>query len=152
MRTQLLAIAVLGLFFGQPLWAQINDEIPQPLKNAQGQSLVGDAGRGAYIIQHPDKASCLLCHRIQPLNLPFQGTIGPDLSTVGSRYTAAQLRFRLMNPQAINPNSPMPSYWRRQGFNQIDPKYQGASVYSAQELEDVISYLLTLTTTYDSND
>lgn len=100
--------------------------------------------RGERIVKDADKASCLLCHSIAQVNDPFQGNIGPDLSDIGIRSNASSLRFRLMFPQQINPQSPMPSYFATDHNLQTEAQYQNKSVYTAQEVEDVIAFLLTL--------
>lgn len=136
-----LTICCLSTFSQSEVHSQDSHdfEISDPIESRKG-----DSERGRKVVLNSDKASCLLCHVIQQLDVAYQGNIAPDLSNVGSRYTASQLRFRLVNPQALNPTTLMPSYWQKQGFRQLDPAYKDQSVYSAQELEDVIAFLLTL--------
>ena len=43
----------------------------------------------------------------------------------------------------LNPDSRMPAYYRKTGFNQVGRGYRGQSVLTAQELEDVVAFLAT---------
>ena len=144
LRFGMLTTSVLASFFSS--CASIADATQRRFEIIEALSAEpGDANRGKTIVLNSDKASCLLCHSISQIDEDFQGNIGPDLSLVGNRYSAAQLRFRLVEPRALNPKTIMPSYWQKSGFSQLDRDYEGKSVYTAQELEDVIAYLLTLT-------
>ncbi len=74
----------------------------------------------------------------------FHGTIGPPLDGVGSRYTAAELRLRLVDPKAINPETIMPAYYKVEGLHRVLERYRARPVLTAQQIEDVVAYLLTL--------
>ena len=104
----------------------------------------GDPARGERIVRDPNRATCLICHAIPIEGEPDPGNIGPPLDGVASRYTAGELRLRLVDPKRLNPETVMPSYFARQGFHRVAPEYRGRSIYTASELEDVIAYLLTL--------
>lgn len=134
---------ILVYFVSTKVWAN-PFQLPEPLTNS-----VPNVQRGLDTITDSDKASCLLCHRIGQLNDRFQGNIGPDLSSVGLTLSAAELRFRLLFPQKINPASPMPSYGVVTNNRQVGDQYSDKTVYSAQEIEDVIAYLLTLRGEYE---
>ena len=110
-------------------------------------SLTGTAGdpeRGERIVRDANNATCLICHALPIEGEPDPGNIGPPLDGVGSRYTAAELRLRLVAPQLLNPETVMPSYYRREGLHRVAAEYEGKTVYSASEIEDVIAYLVTL--------
>jgi sulfur-oxidizing protein SoxX len=105
----------------------------------------GDAKRGRKIVADRNKGNCLACHNMPIPEESFHGTIGPSLAGLASRMTEAQIRLRVVDEQQINPASIMPGYYR-------DPKlvhrvlweYEGLTVLSAQEVEDVVAYLVTL--------
>ena len=105
---------------------------------------LGDPVRGERIVRDKDNATCLICHAIPLRDEPDPGNIGPPLDGVGSRYTAGELRLRLVDPKRLNADTVMPSYYKRDGFHRVAPEYQGKSIYSAEDIEDVIAYLLTL--------
>ncbi len=77
---------------------------------------------------------------------PFHGTAGPPLYDVGARYTAAELRLRLVDPTLLNADTLMPPFHKVSGLNRVAPAFIGKTILSAQEIEDVIAYLLTLKT------
>jgi len=88
--------------------------------------------------------NCLACHNISSLKEPFQGNIGPSLDGIGNKYSEGELRLRLVNPYYFNPNSLMPAFYRKEGLMRVARKYSGKTILTAQQIEDVISWLLTL--------
>ena len=106
----------------------------------------GDPARGECIVRDPDKATCLICHAIPIEGEPDPGNIGPPLHGVASRYTAGELRLRLVDPKRLNPETAMPSYYARGDLHRVAPEYRGRPIYTANDIEDVIAFLLTLTT------
>ena len=139
--------ALLGLWLsttvaGDPPGYRIeNLAIPESLT---GQP--GDPARGERIVRDADRATCLICHALPIEGEPDPGNIGPPLHGVAKRYTAGELRLRLVDPKRLNPETVMPSYYARDGFHRVAPEYRGRSIYTASEIEDVIAYLLTLST------
>ena len=118
----------------------VNFAIPAPLTD-----IPGDEERGWTIVQNTANATCLICHSMPMPWQPDHGNLAPDLAGVGSRYNAAELRLRLVDPKALNPDTIMPAYYQAQGLNRVQEKYLGQTIYSAQDIEDVIAFLLTLT-------
>lgn len=116
-----------------------NHAIPESLTGRPGNPV-----RGERIVRDPDKATCLICHAIPIEGEPDPGNIGPPLHGVASRYTAGELRLRLVEPKRLNPETVMPSYYEARGLYRVATEYRGRSIYSASEIEDVIAYLLTL--------
>ncbi len=104
----------------------------------------GDPVRGERIVRDANNATCLICHALPIPDEPDPGDIGPPLHGVGSRYTAGELRLRLVDPKQFNPETVMPSYYRRDGLHRVAAEYEGQTIYRAQEIEDVVAWLLTL--------
>ena len=104
----------------------------------------GDPARGERIVRDASNATCLICHSLPIPGEPDPGDIGPPLEGVGSRYTAGELRLRLVDPKHINPDTVMPSYYRLDGLHEVAPEYRGRRIYSAEDIEDVVAYLTTL--------
>ena len=72
------------------------------------------------------------------------GNLALPLSGVGGRYGAGQLRLRIVDSSRVNRATIMPAYYRVSGLNQVAEAYRGRPILSAQQVEDVVAYLLTL--------
>ena len=104
----------------------------------------GDADRGRAVVVDRELGHCLLCHAIQQVDEPFQGNIGPDLSNIGARLSAAQLRDRVIDPTRTNPESVMPAYHRTANLTNVGSAYEGKPILDEQQVEDVVAFLATL--------
>ena len=72
------------------------------------------------------------------------GNIGPPLAGVGTRLNAGQLRLRIVDPTRLDPNAVMPAYHRTEGLDRVAEPHRGKPILTAEQIEDVIAYLLTL--------
>ena len=115
------------------------DELPTPLAGAKG-----DPQRGRAIVANRQVGLCLLCHSGPFPEERFQGNLAPDLRGVGSRLTAAEIRQRIVDPARFNPQTIMPAYYKTDGLTRVAPSFRGKPVLSAEQIEDVVSYLVTL--------
>lgn len=104
----------------------------------------GDAVRGRAIVADRQRGLCLLCHSGPIPEERFQGNLAPDLAGAGLRWTEGELRLRVMDSRRLNPDSIMPSYYRTEGLHRVGPAFQGRTVLSAEEIEDVVAYLTIL--------
>lgn len=104
----------------------------------------GDAAKGRQVAINRKKGNCLACHVMPIPEQQFHGEVGPPLNGVAARTSAGQLRLRIVNPKTFNPNTIMPSFYRVEGFNRVMKKFQGKTMLTAQEVEDVVAYLMTL--------
>lgn len=121
-------------------WRAEGDGIVAPLGG-----LRGDAQRGRALAIRQDKGNCLTCHALPIPEEGFHGTIGPALSGVGARLSAAQLRLRVADMQRLNPRSIMPAFYRDPAtLNQVAWEYADRTMLTALEVEDVVAYLRTL--------
>jgi sulfur-oxidizing protein SoxX len=138
-----LAIFLLGALNLHPIAAQtiVNGAIDQPLT-----AVPGDALRGRAIVASRQTGLCLLCHSGPFPEGRFQGNLAPELSSSVARYTAPQLRARIVDASYFNPNTIMPAYYRTDHLNRVAPKFAGQTILSGQEIEDVLTFLLTLNT------
>jgi sulfur-oxidizing protein SoxX len=107
-------------------------------------STPGNPALGRRIVSDLAHASCLICHAMPIPEEPDHGAIGPSLRGVGSRYSRGELRLRLVDPKAFNPDTIMPSYYRVSGQHRVQSSYAGRPIYSAQQVEDVVAYLASL--------
>ena len=106
--------------------------------------LQGDAVRGESIVTSRQLGLCLLCHSAPGSDPRVQGNLAPNLAGAGSRWSAAQLRERIANARAINPESIMPSYASTKELNRVARAWVGQPLLNAQQIEDVVAYLETL--------
>ncbi len=116
----------------------VDNAIPQALTTTPG-----DATRGQALVLDRGKGNCVTCHEL-PLNADFQGNLGPPLAGVADRYTIGELRLRVVDGKRINPESNMPSYYRVEGLTAVRSDWAGRPMLTAQEVEDVLAYLMTL--------
>ena len=121
-----------------PLFTVRNDAIPQPLA-----AQAGDAARGRKIVAGRE-GNCLLCHAIPETGERFMGNVAPQLTGVANRLSAGQLRLRVADPTRVNPDAVMPAYYRVHDLDAVAGPYRGKPILDAQQIEDVVAYLLTL--------
>jgi sulfur-oxidizing protein SoxX len=114
--------------------------IASPLPGAAA----GDAARGRAIVANRQLGLCLLCHAGPIPEERFQGNLAPDLQGAGQRWTAAQLRLRIVDASHVNPATIMPAYYKTEGLTRVAASYQGKTILTAQQIEDVVAWLQTL--------
>jgi sulfur-oxidizing protein SoxX len=117
----------------------VGDGVPAPLGG-----LKGDPARGKAVVLDRRRGNCLICHAFPIAGEPFPGEIGPPMQGIASRLSEAQIRLRLIDQSRIDPATLMPPYYRVEGLTNVAPEYAGKPVLSAQEIEDVVAYLMTL--------
>jgi sulfur-oxidizing protein SoxX len=117
-----------------------NDGMPESLTGARG-----DPARGRAIVASRQVGLCLLCHRGPVPEERFQGDLAPDLRGAGKRWSEGQLRLRIVDPGRMNPATIMPAYHRTEGLVRVAPAWRGKTILSAEQIEDVVAYLITLT-------
>ena len=118
------------------------DHIDTPLTGRSGNPEAGHA-----IVSNRQIGLCVLCHAGPFGDDHVQGSIGPNLTGVGSRLTEGQIRLRVANARHLNPDSVMPGYANTQGLNRVAQSFQGRPILSDIQIEDVVAYLATLRTT-----
>jgi sulfur-oxidizing protein SoxX len=116
----------------------VDDTIPVSLTGVPG-----DPVKGKKLSVNRKKGNCLACHAMPIPEQQFHGEVGPDLSGVGSRMTQAELRLRLVNSKALNPDTIMPAF-HKVALNRVLKKFKGKTILGAQEIEDIIAYISTL--------
>jgi sulfur-oxidizing protein SoxX len=140
------AFALVGVAFGAPVRAQealrpyeiMGDAIPKSLTGAPG-----DPERGRAVVVKRE-STCLLCHSGPFPEQRFQGDLSPSLKGTGARWSEGELRLRVVDAARLNPATIMPSYYRVDGLNRVAQNYRGKPVLTAEQIEDVVAYLMTL--------
>jgi L-cysteine S-thiosulfotransferase len=116
----------------------VGDAIPQSLT---GQP--GDPARGRAIVIKRE-TTCLLCHSGPFPEERFQGDLATDLRGAGRRWSAGELRLRMVDATRLNPATIMPSFYRLDGLHRVAPAWRGKPILTAEQVEDVVAYLATL--------
>lgn len=115
------------------------DSVPASLTGMRGNVA---SGRAVVLDRHV--GLCLLCHSGPFPEERFQGTIAPDLKGVGARLSEGQIRLRIIDSGRVQPATIMPAYFRTEGLRRVAPAFRGKTVLTAQQIEDVVAFLLTL--------
>lgn len=139
-------LAALLILAAAAAWAQepraytvVRDAIPEPLA-----ARPGDAVRGRAIVANRSVGLCLLCHSGPISEERFQGTLAPSLAGAGARWSAGQLRLRIVDGARLNPDTIMPPYYRTRGLQHVAKAFEGKTILTAEQVEDVVAYLATL--------
>jgi sulfur-oxidizing protein SoxX len=122
--------------------AVVGDDIPAALTGAN--AYVGDPARGRAIVTNRQLGLCLLCHSGPFPEVRLQGDLAPDLKGAASRWSAGQLRLRIVDSSRVNAATIMPAYYKIEGLTRVASAYQGKPVLSAEQIEDVVAFLMTL--------
>jgi len=135
------AMALLAGGASEPLlpYRVDGDSIMAPLTGH-----AGDPAHGRAIVLDREVSTCLLCHGGPFPEEHFQGTVGPSLSGVGARLSEGQLRLRVVNAAVVNPETVMPSFYTVAGLTRVGRQWQGKPILSADQIEDVVAFLVTL--------
>ena len=106
----------------------------------------GDPVAGREAFADRKKGNCLACHANADLSDQlFHGEVGPELNGVSDRWTKDQLRAIVVNSKAVfGEQSIMPGFYTFQVGINVAEDHQGKTILSAQEVEDVVAYLVTL--------
>ena len=139
-----LAFLLLGILDFSAANAQVvtGDSIFESLSTEPGNPV-----RGRAIVASRQTGLCLLCHSGPFPEEQFQGNLAPELKVSVARLNAPQLRARIVNAAHFNPQTIMPAYYQTNHRNRVAPKFVGQTILNGQEIEDVISFLMTLNNT-----
>lgn len=114
--------------------------VPEPLT-----ATPGDPEQGMQVFADRKLGNCLACHTNSELSdLPFHGEIGPPLDGVADRWEEAQLRGIVVNAKKVFPETIMPGFYSLELGDRVMDAFEGETILSAQQVEDVVAYLATL--------
>ena len=148
-------VVALGLTAGAT-WAETAPSDVQYEDGAVAASLSGTAGNpeeGYKIVTNKSMGNCVSCHTAEAYaEVPFHGEIGPMLDGAGSRWSEAELRGIVSNAKMMFDGTMMPSFYKTTGFVRPGDAFTGKAapadlppLLTAQQVEDVVAYLMTLT-------
>lgn len=143
------SVAIFGLAGLASAETIAPDDVVFDDSNAVVASLTGaagDAAVGRKVFADRKLGNCLACHANADQNdQPFHGEVGPPLDGVADRWSAKELRGILVNSkQVFGDQTIMPSFYRLKNGVRTMEKFQGKTILTAEQVEDVIAYLLTL--------
>ncbi len=112
----------------------------------------GDPANGRIIMGDNSVGNCVACHQVTEMSdVPFQGNVGPMLDGTGERWSEAELRGIVVNAKVAFEGSIMPAFYKTEGFIRPGNAYTGKAaddtfgpLLTAQQVEDVVAYLVTL--------
>ncbi len=146
----LIATAVVAAFFAGTATAQ-DTVVPTAVmfdEGAVGVSLtgvVGDAANGRKVFANRKQGNCLACHANADLSeQSFHGEVGPPLDGAADRWSEDELRGIVTNSKLMFEGTIMPAFYIDAGYTRPLEKFDGKSILSAQQVEDVVAYLMTL--------
>ena len=132
-------LSILSLI--APAHAQVlgRDSQVEPLTTSAGDPL-----RGRAIVASRQTGLCLLCHSGPFPEERFQGNLAPELGESAAKLSAGQLRARIVDPSRFDRDAIMPAYYKTENLNRVAAKFAGQTILSAQEIEDVVAFLVNL--------
>ncbi|MBN9672569.1 sulfur oxidation c-type cytochrome SoxX [Roseibium aggregatum] len=119
----------------------VDMELPQSLTGVAGDPV---AGRETFADRK--KGNCLACHANADLNDQlFHGEVGPVLDGAADRWEEAQLRAIIVNSKDVfGEQTIMPGFYTMKVGINVAEDHAGKTILSAQEVEDIVAYLMTL--------
>ena len=156
MRISVITAIAAGFAASAVTAEEIAPSVVSYTDGAVEQSLSGTAGdpaNGRIIVGDKRQGNCVACHMVSDLaDVPFHGEIGPMLDGAGDRWSEAELRGIVANAKIMFEDSMMPSFYKTEGFTRAGNAYSGQAadpetfgpLLSAQQIEDVVAYLVTL--------
>jgi len=112
----------------------------------------GDAANGKKVMTTAALGNCVAWHPIGAMpDVPFHGDIGPPLDGAADRWSEAELRGLVANAKMTFDGTFMPAFYKTETYIRPGAGYSGKApegpltpILSAQQVEDVVAYLLTL--------
>ena len=112
----------------------------------------GDAANGVKVMTTASLGNCVACHTIGALpDVQFPGDIGPPLDGAADRWSEEELRGLVANAKMTFDGTFMPAFYKTEGFIRPGGGYTGKApegdlppILTAQQIEDVVAFLLTL--------
>lgn len=155
MKRQFLLASVVAVAAAAPAFSETAPTDVVFVDGAIEASLTGvpgDPEAGAKVMRTAALGNCVACHQLDAMpDMDFQGDIGPQLDGAAERWSEGQLRGIVANAKMTFDETFMPAFYKTEGFVRPGAAYSGKApegalppIMSAQQIEDVVAYLLTL--------
>jgi len=107
--------------------------------------VAGDPAKGKDWFVGRKLGNCLACHENSDAKgESFHGEVGPALDGVADRWEEAELRGILTNAKMMFDGTIMPAFYKDSGYTRPREDFAGKTILTAQQIEDVVAYLMTL--------
>ena len=107
--------------------------------------VAGDAVQGRKVFANRKQGNCLACHANSDLSEEsFHGEVAPLIDGVADRWSQAELRGIVANAKMTFEDTMMPAFYIDAGYVRPLDDFAGKSILTAQQVEDVVAYLMTL--------
>ena len=132
--------------------AQANPVAPEAVKfedykvEASLTGAPGNAENGSKVFSDRRLGNCLACHaNSAKSNELFHGDVGPEIDGVGERYSEAEIRAIIVNSKAVfGEQTVMPGFYSLEVGVDVAKDFQGKTILTAEQVEDIVAYLMTL--------
>ncbi|NNE51555.1 MAG: sulfur oxidation c-type cytochrome SoxX [Sulfitobacter sp.] len=141
--------AVLAVLVSGASWAEgiapSKVSFDDGLVSASLTGVPGDPVNGRDVFKNRKLGNCLACH--VNADMPeesFHGEVGPEMTGVADRWEEAELRGIVANSKMMFEGTIMPAFYIEEGYARPLEDFAGQSILTAQQVEDVVAYLMTL--------
>ncbi len=113
----------------------------------------GDPAEGRKVFSSRSLGNCVACHTVTEMidDVQWHGNVGPSLDGVADRWTEADIRGIVANAKNVYDGTIMPSFYKTSGYIRPGEGFTTKAaqeplppLLTAQQIEDVVAYLLTL--------
>lgn len=114
----------------------------------------GDPVNGREVFSSRSQGNCVACHSVTEMieDVAWHGNVGPILDGVADRWEEADIRGLVVNAKNVYDGTIMPAFYKTSGFVRPGEGYTTKPaneplppILTAEQIEDVIAYLMTLT-------
>jgi sulfur-oxidizing protein SoxX len=107
--------------------------------------VAGDPVNGREVFKNRKQGNCLACHvNAEMPEESFHGEVGPEMTGVADRWSVEELRGIVSNSKMMFEDTIMPAFYRDAGYTRPLEGFDGQSILTGQQVEDVVAYLQTL--------
>lgn len=113
----------------------------------------GDPAEGRKLFSSRSDGNCISCHSISEMleDVQWHGNVGPSLDGVADRWEEADIRGLVVNAKNIFDGTIMPAFYKTsgyirpgEGFTTKPAQEPLPPLLNAQQIEDLVAYLMTL--------
>ena len=105
-----------------------------------------DAFRGLEVFIDRKLGNCVACHtNFDVAAMQFLGEIGPNLDWIGDRLSEENIRAIMVDSKAaLGAGTVMPAFYTARAGNRTLEAFQGKTILTALQVEDIVAYLSSL--------